>query len=213
MESGTLTVGAIPVRCWTRRLRCCQTSSTNQRFEKSLRWLIPGKLRFDSSIAIPGTDSTHSQYIRSFVNGFGLPCKSVSAASDDRRRTGSFNVGASYARLPGWDVSLLARGARAQSRVSRGRSCGADRVWRNARVRAGLFFEGYDPEPPCSIKWIQRCGSADETIATSDHRWLATLTERHSVSILAGSRATQRRPEASLRLHSATWPISSRCKD
>src|SRR5262245_43693818 len=32
MESGTLMVGAI--RCSTRRLRCCQTSSTNQRFEK-----------------------------------------------------------------------------------------------------------------------------------------------------------------------------------
>jgi hypothetical protein len=59
----------------------------------------------------------------------------------------------------------------------------------------------------------QRCGSADETIATSDHGWLATLIECHSVSILAGSRATQRRPEASLRLHSATWPTSSRCKD
>ena len=59
----------------------------------------------------------------------------------------------------------------------------------------------------------QRCGSADETIATSDHRWLATLTECHSASIPAGSRATQRRPEASLRLHSATWPTSSRCKD
>ena len=62
MDSGTLSVGVIPRRCST-------TSSTNQRFEKSLRWLIPGKLRFDSSIAIPGTDSTHSQFIRSFVNG------------------------------------------------------------------------------------------------------------------------------------------------
>ena len=59
----------------------------------------------------------------------------------------------------------------------------------------------------------QRCGSADETIATSDHRWLATLTECHSTSIPAGSRATQRRPEASLCLRSATWPTSSRCKD
>ena len=59
----------------------------------------------------------------------------------------------------------------------------------------------------------QRRGSADDTIATSDDRWLRTLTECHSVSILAGSRATQRRPEASLRLHSATWPTSSRCKD
>jgi hypothetical protein len=28
-------------------------------FEKILRWLVPGKPRFDSSIAIPDTDSTH----------------------------------------------------------------------------------------------------------------------------------------------------------
>jgi hypothetical protein len=69
-----------------------------------LRWLIPGKPRFDSSIAIPGTDSTHSQFIRSFVNGFGLPCRTGSAAIEDRRWIGRLNVGAIDARRACCDV-------------------------------------------------------------------------------------------------------------
>jgi hypothetical protein len=40
-----------------------------------------------------------------------------------------------------------------------------------------------------------------------------TLTECRCLPILAGWLATQRRPEASLRLHSATWPTSNRYKD
>ena len=76
----------------------------NQRFEKILTWLTPGKLRFDSSIGIPGTDSTHSQFIRSFANGFGLPYKTGSPTIEDRWRIGSLNVGASYANRACCDV-------------------------------------------------------------------------------------------------------------
>ena len=100
MVSETLTVGAIPGRYSTRRLLCCLASSTNQRFNTILRWLIPGKPRFDSSIGILGTGFTHSQFIRNFVNGFWLPCGTGSAAIEVRQWIGRLSGGAIYARLP-----------------------------------------------------------------------------------------------------------------
>lgn len=56
-------------------------------------------------------------------------------------------------------------------------------------------------------------GTPRTSILMCRSAWPGVLTECHCVSKPAGSRAIQRRPEASPPLRSATWPISSPYRD